>query len=1206
MSTTSSHKTADGNPSGPRIARILIPPSLPPLISSVSTQNPASLANAALQALQPRTAITRNTKSFPKHITLHPSQSLVAYVLQSADSKTASSQQHKMLCVQHTVTQQILWSVAWPNVAAEVFSESDPTKWNATSKALGQIVGLKFYDSSTLYWSGMASTAAAERWQGLAVQTANRILVLNLRSGGASHVWPTKQQQPLILAHLSESTVGAIPSTNAMPLTSSRLLVGCSDGTLKAFDRNTQQTVKSIKGLGKGDWMVQLVAANPYSAPKQQKRRMITVTKKGAAYLIELEVSDQQLEIRPPLARFVGGGWPETNTPELEHSLIQYDAHRDWVLWCQPSAPTPVLHVWNLQALQQDILQADPGGGGLKPDPTLQIQVVGGAVVEATQVVGTAFGDSTCSILLAAVSQTGALVLQGAAVPQRPTALQAAPVVAVQLEELLLRDAGIDVDLLPTAEDQLGQQQQQRPELPGLRVHAVKSQALGPTSYELVVATNIGIIIVQVPVPPMTGARHLHFGAGLGSLGKSMLQVQGSNVVYASLDTLTANPSGAMDPKNPVDVYTSLPPVHLPGDIAKKVPFRAGAYTLLPSPSGQYVALVWHAEYKYEILHIATLLQTVGQARGANSIPSTGKPCVGSGTGTVDFCWVGDNDVYALLHFPGWEQAALELLPETAGDASHGVTVGNLLGNVAQSATSATMAATSKTLSVTKAATSKTLSATKAATSKTLSSTLSATKTASKGMKKFGLLGRKKRRGKDDESSMAGSVGFDDDASDMASTTSMMSQMTTPTIASMPAEKLQNKKRYVELRELIAVEAKATELGHTMTAATSSSLGELTLRGGNRNLPMVLFGGPVLCIGCRSENSDDAGFAHFYTRKADEKGARASAYSSTGPTLPYPELCTWDDDGRLCAVAVDSRVAVYLSEDSEFVLLGTVRIGSPSLAVAQVTSLKFVHGVLYCCTWNSVHCVLLGDTTGGLCRLDTYLLASSDVAVIPTEESDGSLAPKPVILPLAQPVVIGYQSGSLVLSTLRGVFAVPLHHPLLRIGILLSSGQVDRAAKWLDAVPNDQHEALAFFLERRGHSELALLHLPGLSLETVVDLCMRHGDIARLEEVVEMYGARGLRAIDMGRGIANGDTSVTLCVGAYLLAHGRLELVRRLASECLRYDEQGKKDAFFLGALLLPVDESDASRLINRAVEHSNDMTDWPVGKFVHDHVLKK
>jgi hypothetical protein len=527
--------------------------------------------------------------------------------------------------------------------------------------------------------------------------------------------------------------------------------------------------------------------------------------------------------------------------------------------------------------------------------------------------------------------------------------------------------------------------------------------------------------------------------------------------------------------------------------------------------------------------------------------------------------------------------------------------------NVAMSATS-----------VTKAATSKTFSATKAATSKTLSTTMAATKTVNKGFKKasFGLFGGKKRKGKDEGGSMADMTG-DDEGSESVTSASVTSQIPSPPkVASMPAL-VKEKMRYVELRELVPVEAQSTELSTTFATATCSSLGEMVLRGGNRALPTVLFGGPVLCVGSRADDSEE-GEAHFYTRKKEEKDNRASAYSSTGPTLPYPDLCSWDDDGRFFAVAIGSRVAIYLSEEPDFVLLGAVRISSPSLSVAEVTSLKFVHSVLFCCTWNAVHCVFLGDLTGGVCHLDSYLLASTDATSVTADHaSDGdhfnSMAPTPLALPLVQPVVLGYQGGSLMVSTLRGVYAIPLLHPLLRIGILLSSGQVDRATKWFDAVPDEDHEGLACFLERRGHVELALQCLPGISLETAVDMSMRYGNVSRLEELVETFGARGLRAIDMGRGLSTtifgpeaNANSLIVCVGAYLLAHGRLELVRQLASECLRLDEQGKKDAFFLGTLLLPVNESDATRLIHRAVEHANDMEDWVMGRFVHDFILTK
>jgi hypothetical protein len=129
--------------------------------------------------------------------------------------------------------------------------------------------------------------------------------------------------------------------------------------------------------LGNGDWTVQVIPVTPYSAAhivtsenhnknnnivntpvftsssntvsasEPCRRRIITVTKLGMAYLIQLDITDNPLDIRPRLARFVGGmvdamtsaasstggdsGTP--NTPK--HALLSYDVHRDWV-WLSP------------------------------------------------------------------------------------------------------------------------------------------------------------------------------------------------------------------------------------------------------------------------------------------------------------------------------------------------------------------------------------------------------------------------------------------------------------------------------------------------------------------------------------------------------------------------------------------------------------------------------------------------------------------------------------------------------------------------------------------------------------------------------------------------------------------------------------------------------------------------------------------------------
>jgi hypothetical protein len=383
---------------------------------------------------------------------------------------------------------------------------------------------------------------------------------------------------------------------------------------------------------------------------------------------------------------------------------------------------------------------------------------------------------------------------------------------------------------------------------------------------------------------------------------------------------------------------------------------------------------------------------------------------------------------------------------------------------------------------------------------------------------------------------------------------------------------------HVELKVLVPVGANAAEISGSTAAATATILGDIALRGGNRSPPTTLFGGPVLCVASKSAKESDGGTAYFYTRKPGTDETRAAAYISSGPSLPCPDFLEWDDDGRLCAVVVQSRVAIYLSEAPEFVLLGNVQLGSPAEPDATVTGIKFVHGVLYCTTKTAVRCIFLGDLEEGICHLDSFVLASAQGPGL----SRKSWSPSTLPMTLNHPIVLGYQSGSLLLSTVNGLQAVPLSHPLLRIGSLLGAGQVERAKRWLERVPESEHEALANFLERRGAPDLAV-QLLGLSLETTVDMCLRYGLTERLEEVIDLYGLDTIRRIDLGRGVDHGH-SLVICVGAYLLSQGKAELVRRLATESLRSGEEGKREAFVLASLLLAVDEADARRLVKRAV----------------------
>ena len=897
-----------------------------------------------------------------------------------------------------------------------------------------------------------------------------------------------------------------------------------------------------------------------------------------------------------------------------------------------------------------------------------------------TGIIHPAFHEDT--VVSMTVSSTGDLCLYGAAVPSlintngtNSIMIQATPCMAIHIKQLVLKQ--LLQQQQNSYDDSNVQMMMEQIELKvyGATIGTLQSPSCcGPC---IAIATSWGIFHLELPIhshPSVqarsgtNGNRIAHYGAGWGSYGKSIITVQqNSYITYASIDLLHSNPIGYIEPKNVVKIYESHINSTLVSDQQRHRPFR---YTpiLLPSPSGNYICFFHHCEYRYEIYTISSLIQQVGQARataGKNSNTGIGSAdvlqhrnlMVTSGTGICDFAWISDDDVFAILHASDLQEYMHMNVPKQSNDAS-GLTSPNMkfinagMGAATHLAKTVTKTATTTAQSATKLATSAAVTTT----TKTVGVTTKAIMSGAKGVKKtFGIFGKRKKDEGTGAMSMTTSVDEDDDVDDTADMSTAASTKTAAAAAMLAMQKQQQsptgvtpfsastgqnkRQRYIELKKLELTNMETTAVVEAgMPLATCASLGNLSLRGGNRKLPTMVFGGPVLCVASISDTDEKKdGYGHFYSRKSvatatttsdvdGGKGASATMYQATGPVLPYPDVVVWDDDGILCAIVVENRIMIYVSNEPNFELLGTVRIGSPTMPMAEITHLKFVHGTLFCCTYNSVHSVMLGDIEStSICRFDTYLLASSDVLNIYENQSHASsivspLVPNPLTLPLILPTILGYQSGSLLVSTLRGVYAIPLTSPLIRIGLLLAGGQTERAAKWFDAIDHVDHEALASFLERRGYPELAL-QLYGISLETIIDISMRYGYIDRLEDAVETYGVLGLRAIDMGRGVTpnifgqeeetwNDAPSVVVCVGAYLLAYGRIELARRLATECLRSGEQGQRDALFLGALLLPVDESDATRLIQRAVMEDTTgqeqpTKEWLMGIYVRDFVLR-
>ena len=366
---------------------------------------------------------------------------------------------------------------------------------------------------------------------------------------------------------------------------------------------------------------------------------------------------------------------------------------------------------------------------------------------------------------------------------------------------------------------------------------------------------------------------------------------------------------------------------------------------------------------------------------------------------------------------------------------------------------------------------------------------------------------------------------------------------------------------HVELKKLAEAQIDAVELaaGAGVAAATTVNLGRLSIRGGDRSIPTVLFGGPALCVGCISisNRSDepcvDDSMAYFYARKSGSIKAhdeKASTYLAIGPEMPYPSSVAWDEGGELCAMAVGSRVAIFMSLPPSFTLLGAVNVSLPSKVNSyddSLVSLQFIHGVLYCSTQSSVHAVFLGNLNDPdtVCEVDIFTLATN---VVPAggPGSPVSTSPVPLFAPLVQPHILAYHCGGLLVSTACGLRLVPLSHPMIRIGTLLGANLVEKARKWIHAIPNSDHDSMANFLIRRGHPNLAIGDLDGLSVELYIDLCMMYDHADELEYFIDKAGpSLPFKIRDWNRGSVNGSYSAILCIGMYFLAKGRMEIAKK-------------------------------------------------------------
>lgn len=1234
----------------PKLLRLITPPPIAPG-NLLQGPNLNGITRKALGLHLAKSVPTSTPRTCPFNlqcVCIHPSRPLMAYSL--VPDGPDRREYPESVVVQHAKTRAVMWSMSIGEMASMLFEyevvadRMSEQRQHKFLKEMGQIQRLDFFDPSTLYWSGhgaIGSPAELEkRWSYLFVQFTNRIVICNLRQHSVSLATSKADAKGTpyksLLAHITRDSLGAGISSNAIPVSQNRMVVGTADGCLKLYDWKANVVIQSVKSIlsSKSDYIVEICSANKFRTPEEYSkasRRLVCLTKKGSTYLVELKVTGNIVhDISPPICKFEGGSVPTSMSKQddehgsMEHIFVQYCGFRDILMRSHPSKTKGKLLVWDMGNISEPNAKQKKKNEPVKSDPLLVLQFP----YETTHTIFPGWFHESLpmeSLACAAVTKEGDFhVLVSPLYNSGSTtknAFSAFTVFSVDLNQVLQRDLDLP------EENKLQ-----------IKVQSIYCSPLRDSSV-FYFGTNIGMVMVKMAdgnIIPVPGSRHVHLNANTGSLGKAVFSVKGPEIIYGSLEPkagpTAVNPIGKMESKNDIVVYESPPPLHLPPEIYKR-PVRFPP-CFLPSPSRNYLCCFWKEEMRYEVLHVSSMLERV-----TSRIQSGTSPVVASGNGVASFAWVGDNDVFCLLYNPEQDLALqmgidlsapteslrrqlaqvtdlkmktkLKKLASLKTVTSGAKAVGSLTGKLkslegikdiakgTQKATFGTVKGVTKTV---KGTTKVAVKGTTKLAVGTAKVGFGATKRAAGGTKRvFGLVGRKKRTQASESLANAGQ--------DEEEETSPKAHVSLESMGGN-AELNDDMEMAAAGRDLPWVELRAL-VGDA--GSTISNLGQLTLRSGNRNPPSILFGGPVLCVGSKLDDHDE-GIAYFYTRVKDSSEERSADYVSSGPAFPCPDLVAWDDEGRLCAVVIQSRVSIYLSDEPDFVMLGTTRVGSAAECDVQVISARFIHGALYCTTQSSIQCIFLGDLEDGVCHLDVFTLASSDVPTLPSSSvvSDhDSLTPSTIPMPLNHSTVLGYQNGSLVVSTIAGVLAIPLGAPLLRIGSLIAAGHHQRAELWFDAIPETDHEALGSFLERRGVPEMAL-ELSGLSLETKVDISMRYGLVDHLETLLSRCGLKGLRAIDMSRGMSANifgpedyGTSMVVCVGAYLLSHGKIEVVRRLASECLLAGEEGKREAFVLASLLLSIDGSDSKRLIQQAVvESEGDNEDWLVGNFVREHVL--
>lgn len=220
--------------------------------------------------------------------------------------------------------------------------------------------------------------------------------------------------------------------------------------------------------------------------------------------------------------------------------------------------------------------------------------------------------------------------------------------------------------------------------------------------------------------------------------------------------------------------------------------------------------------------------------------------------------------------------------------------------------------------------------------------------------------------------------------------------------------------------------------------------------------------------------------------RGSQKIGRDGPYRPSTLAIPSADFGVWDEESKLCAIALPSSIRVFsLSSIEDNGMTEVVR------AEHRMVSAVWANSCLFFATDRQIRCLMMGAHPLGTIVLASLSQGENDWQLEAASHGDSR---RPIALRPPPPLSIlaFLPQGELGVLTITGdVVKVAVNHALLKFYLLVTLPSVDEAVIWADKTDAACHEQMARLLALLGHEPHAL-RLRGVSPWNKLAICERH------------------------------------------------------------------------------------------------------------------